>query len=245
RRFVIVGLDDTGLTTDFSNLGDFFGASSITFNGSAPSCPGGLPAGNATYTDSSGSHSTWANGPVTFASTNWFACAKLPITVGTQSFKVPIDFGDGAPAAGGYGLDNNLVAVVLIDKDNLISGSPGGVTFSYILPHWGDFNPQLPSIFALLSDPGVLVDGIDVVLQQRQDVLNGQVFGVKLPFLGDLLKDNPVANVIGSFRANFLTPLANFIRENNLDLDGLTTAITHIVASAFFSLGLLEKADGT
>ena len=90
---------------------------------------------------------------------------------------------------------------------------------------WANFSPQLPSIFALLADPSVIVDGLDSVLQTFQNVLQGQIFGVKLPLLGDLLANNPVSKAIGSIRTNLLQPLANLLRENNVGLDSLVTLI--------------------
>ncbi len=229
NRFIIAAFDGSSVTTDIPNIGQFFGAASIAFEGKA-NCPG-LPAPGSPWKST---HTT----PL-------FACATLPIFVGTQSTQVPIDFLDGSPGAGGYGLDHRLVAVVSVDKDTLVSSGLSGIKFDYILPNWNSFKPDLPSLFALLSDPAVLVDGLDGVLQIIQGALNGEIFGVKLPFLGDLLKDNPVANVIESFRGNFLDPLANFIRENNLDFDGLTSRIKDVIASAFGSAGLLQKPDGT
>ena len=43
-----------------------------------------------------------------------------------------------------------------------------GFAFDYVLPNWDQFSPQMPSIFALLSDPAMLVDGLDRVLGTLQ-----------------------------------------------------------------------------
>ncbi|MEP7335491.1 MAG: calcium-binding protein, partial [Actinomycetota bacterium] len=72
--------------------------------------------------------------------------------------------------------------------------------------------------------------------------------GQKLPLLGDALAQNPVAHVIDDFRANFLRPLANQIRENNLNIDGLENLIRGAIFTAFgpgSSLKILLKLDGT
>ena len=90
---------------------------------------------------------------------------------------------------------------------------------------WANFSPQLPSLFALLADPSVIVDGLDSVLGEVQDLLQGQIFGVKLPLLGDLLQDNPVSNLVGQIRTQLLQPLANLLRENNVGFDGLKDLI--------------------
>jgi len=82
-------------------------------------------------------------------------------------------------------------------------------------------NPQLPGLFALLSDPAVVIDGLDRLLLTLQEALNGQIMGAELPFVGNLLADNPAANIIGDFRDDLLKPLARTMRENNLNLDGL------------------------
>ena len=58
----------------------------------------------------------------------------------------------------------------------------------------------MPSLFALLADPSVIVDGLDSVLGEVQNLLQGQIFGVKLPLLGDLLNDNPVSDLVGQIR---------------------------------------------
>ena len=79
----------------------------------------------------------------------------------------------------------------------------------------------MPSLFALLADPSVIVDGLDSVLGEVQNLLQGQIFGVKLPLLGDLLNDNPVSNLVGQIRSKLLQPLANLLRENNVGFDGL------------------------
>ena len=48
------------------------------------------------------------------------------------------------------------------------------------------------------------VDGIDLFLEGLQDVLDGEVFGVQLPFVGDSLSDG--ARFIEDFRESFVDP---------------------------------------
>ena len=221
----IVSYDVTGFHTDLSSLGSFFGPDSITFTNAAHNCPTGSE----------------------------FACANLPIFVGTQSTQVPIDFLDGNPGAGGPGKDNVLRLDACFNLGTLLGGTPttcttpsypdtphgitaGPITLNYTLPNWGDFNPQLPSLFTLLSDPSTLVDGLDTVLGTIQGVIGGQIFGVKLPLIGDALKDNAVEKAIESFRSNYLQPLANFIRENNLDLNGVVDKVLSLAVDTLKNL---------
>src|SRR5207253_3009866 len=74
----------------------------------------------------------------------------------------------------------------------------------------------------------------------------GQIFGFKLPLLGDVLKNNPLSQAIDDIRTNLLQPLANEIRENNLGLDTLVRIIQNQLFSVFDgTLGLLKPFDGT
>ena len=105
----------------------------------------------------------------------------------------------------------------------------------------------MPSLFALLADPSVIVDGLDSVLGEVQNLLQGQIFGVKLPLLGDLLNDNPVSNLVGQIRSQLLQPLANLLRENNVGFDGLKDLIQSKLFDVFGPGGLdiLKQFDGS
>ncbi|MGH6690978.1 MAG: hypothetical protein ACREF4_09905, partial [Gammaproteobacteria bacterium] len=144
--------------------------------------------------------------------------ARLPLFIGTEDNKLPLDFGTATP-----GTENSLI--VSLDALEVFDGAADGdngidITFPQVSV---DFltNLEVPSLFALLSDPAVVLDGLDRLLLTLQEALNGQIMGVELPFVGDLLADNPAANIIGDFRDDLLKPLARTIRENNLDLKGL------------------------
>ena len=112
---------------------------------------------------------------------------------------------------------------------------------------WQGFSPQLPSLFALLADPSVVVDGLDQVFSSIQNLVQGQIFGFKLPLLGDLLANNPLSNAIGDFRTNLLQPLANLLRENNAGIDGLVQLIQQKLYDVIGPSGLdiLLPYDGT
>ncbi|MGP0628314.1 LEPR-XLL domain-containing protein [Nitrospina sp. 32_T5] len=155
------------------------------------------------------------------------ADATLPLFVGSVDNPIPI------------GTDNEII--LSADLDDLIGGVPGA--FNVTLPNLDLFsNP--PGIFELLADPSVVVDGLDAVLLQIQEALEGQIFGFELPFVADALKDNPVSNFIEDFRDDFLNPLANTLRANNVNLDGLISLIQDSIFNTFNGLGILKDSDG-
>jgi Ca2+-binding RTX toxin-like protein len=82
---------------------------------------------------------------------------------------------------------------------------------------------------SLLDQILFLVDGVDLVLGGVQDALDGEIFGFKMPLIGDSLSDG--AEFIGEFRAGFLTdfrselerasdPNENFVKDLLFDLLG-------------------------
>src|SRR3989441_3589706 len=140
--------------------------------------------------------------------------------------------------------DNHRRPKLKIHLKPLLAGDLGNaVSFSFELPGWDTFDFQLPSIFALLSDPGMVIDGLDGVFGAIQDILRGQIFGAKLPLLSDALANNPLAADIGSFRVNVLQKLAKVIKDNNLDLDHLVELIQKAIFAAVTSVAprLLKK----
>ncbi|MFN2611440.1 MAG: hypothetical protein ABR507_11310 [Actinomycetota bacterium] len=160
-----------------------------------------------------------------------FAAVSLPLFVGTQGFQIP----NNDPALGGSGAPggNLLGATISVDVSQLFSSPGSAFTFHFATPDWTHFQPQLPSLFALLADPSVVVDGLDSIMGALQDAISGRVLGVKLPFVGDLLANNPVANLIGGFRGSILQPLATLLRENNAGLDSIVHAIQGLLFSIF------------
>jgi hypothetical protein len=172
--------------------------------------------------------------------------ATLPLFIGTDDFKEPIDF-----AASTNPYTNALtmgVDMVKLITGNYSAGNPLGITngtaFEFTLPTFDVSCLPTPGIVALLSDPSVVVDGLDHLLGTLQDALSGQLFGVKLPFIGNVLQDNPAAHVLGDIRDNLLKPLANTLRENNANMDGLVTLIETSIFNVLKPLGLIEHHDG-
>ena len=92
----------------------------------------------------------------------------------------------------------------------------------------------------------MVVGGLDSVLQEIESLVQGQIFGVKLPLIGDALANNPVSDAIDSIRTNLLQPLANLLRENNVGLDSLVTLIQNELFSVLGpnGIGLLQPFNG-
>ncbi len=108
------------------------------------------------------------------------------------------------------------------------------------------FNPNLTDeeLFeVLLNDPAALVDGLNKAFLFLQEALSGQILGVEIPFLGDVLADNPAAEFIEDFRDDVLTPLAEFLRENNIGLDDLVAELQSIMDGAFSDVILPDGVD--
>jgi Ca2+-binding RTX toxin-like protein len=197
----------------------------------------GLPGGASSDLGNIGSFINTSSVTVTGT-----ASASLPLFVGTADLLVPIDF--GAPGAGPtpQAGDQNTLSVSIDFVEMFDGDADNGITYS--LPAVGlDFfsNLSLPSLFTLLSDPAAFIDGLNKVLKTLQDTLNGQIFGFELPFIGNALANNPVANFIENFRLDLLQPLAQTIRANNLDLMGLIDVIQTTIFNALQPLGLLAN----
>lgn len=55
-------------------------------------------------------------------------------------------------------------------------------------------------LFALVTTPDILIGGVDTVLGSLEDLLDGELFGLPLPFIGDALQAQ--ANFIGDMRSD-------------------------------------------
>ncbi|MEX2645398.1 MAG: choice-of-anchor D domain-containing protein [Gaiellaceae bacterium] len=223
RLYIFTTLPGSTATSDLGHLGDFVSVGDFTTTGSIV----------VTQTGPGGS----------------FAGATLPLFIGTADANVPLDFGTATPggpdgaATPGWptGPDNALrVRIDLIGF--LVPGGPTG--FSFQLPDFNFDNFELPGLFALLSDPAVIIDGLDRLLLILQDALSGQIFGQKLPFVGDLLKDNPAAKVLLDIREKLLQPLANTLRQNNATLATLVGLIQQQIVAVLGPGGPVGTALG-
>ena len=187
--------------------------------------------------------------------------AMLPLYYGLGDFLVPAgdtalrDFQDNVPAVDGVtpdpdgsyfsnnfntdgvpGLDDNRLPgnAIGLYVDLVEAFTPGGDDgFELRLPDF-DFNEiPIPSLFALLADPAKLVSGLDKVVGEIEDLLQGEIFGFEIPLIGDALKDNPVSNILGDFREDVLQDLVNKLRASNANLEGLVGLIENALDNAF------------
>jgi len=93
----------------------------------------------------------------------------------------------------------------------------------------GDNAPQteLPDLESALADLSLLqqielaVDGLDLLLGGVQDLFNGQVAGVSLPFIGDNL--GAAADFIADIRSGVVSPLQSFF--DNLGTEALNLLV--------------------
>jgi hypothetical protein len=221
-RLNLVAYGDGTLGTDLTSLGSFIDTTLHTQGSPDP---------------------TTLNDFITGAFSGFYltgnAKAHLPLYFGLKSSPIPlgstdpsddrsVDFaGDTITVKG-----NELFAG--IDLVEVFDGAGDGDSgFEIELPVFDFSSLQLPSLFALLSDPAVIVNGLNKVLQEIEGIVQGEIMGVEIPFLGDLLADNPVANFIEDFRLDFLQPLADTLVKNNVNLEGLLELIQGVIFDVF------------
>src|SRR5262249_45067170 len=148
------------------------------------------------------------------------ASVNLPLYVGSQNAPIPI----GNPNA--FTIDIPDIEKLLFEHASPTVGLPNFDLFK---------NP--PSIFQLLANPSVVVDGLDSVLKTLEDAVGGEILGIKIPFLGDALANNPATQFIENIRDNILAPLSNTLRANNVTLDGLIGLVQDQIYSVLHNIG--------
>lgn len=176
-----------------------------------------------------------------------FAAALAGITVsagGNASVVLPLD-----------DTGTNQFAVAIPDLAAFLNSTPGSVTLTL---------PDLASLIAssplgLLSDPEVMIDGLDQLLLMLQDALNSQVYGVNLPLIGDALAD--AGQFIEGFRDDILSYLSNQLRRYTGAPEGIVDVVRQTLfnifaspaqgaapltfgSSTFGGLGILRDRDG-
>src|SRR5581483_168545 len=156
KHLNLVGFGDGGVTSDLGHLDQFLGTSSICF-------VHGLTCDQSAFD---------------------IAQADLPLFIGTDSFKIPIN----DPILETPQADSNDLVLAVSFNIGKLTGANSDPLFKFTINDgtagqmpWANFSPQLPSLFALLADPSVVVDGLDQVFQVIQNLVQGQIFGVKLP----------------------------------------------------------------
>ncbi|HFQ14644.1 MAG TPA: DUF4347 domain-containing protein, partial [Gammaproteobacteria bacterium] len=161
---------------------------------------------------------------------------------------LPVYFPSVSSPVGGEG--NNIMAITVDDIAGFFDGVAGSVSID--APDFTDLEPL--TLFGMLSNPAVLVDGLDALLFTVQQGLNSEVLDVRLPFLGDALQ--PAAQFIEGFREDTLAYLGNELRQSGAeDPDVLVQeTLFNIFASEadgaeklfgeYGGLGLLQDRDG-
>ena len=94
---------------------------------------------------------------------------------------------------------------------------------------------------SLMDNMRLAVDGLDAFLGGLQDVLDGEVFGVPMPLIGDKLTDG--ARFIEDLRADFISPFRDGI-ENMADQQ--QNVVSHMLFDLLgpAGLGLLKDTNG-
>lgn len=139
------------------------------------------------------------------------ANVDLPLSIGTKDAPIPLN-GSLTVAI------EDLPAFIseLIDG-NITVGIDGSDPDATVLITTPDFDFELPSLEDLIRNPAQLVGGLDSFLGALEDALNGQLFGIDLPFVGDQLSG--AADFISDIRHDLLQPLANLLRNTPDPLD--------------------------
>jgi len=229
-RLNLIAYGDGGLDTDLDDLGDFIDTTIHTAGTPTPE-----------------TLEEFKNGIATGFYITGIAKANLPLFFGLKSSPIPlgstdpaddrtVDFGGESIAVKGNELFAGIDLVAVFDDDD---GGDSG--FNITLPAFDFDNLQLPTLFSLLSDPAVLVNGLNKVLKEIEGIIQGEIMGVDVPLLNDLLADNAAANFIEDFRLDLLQPLADTLVKNNVNLEGLIDLIQGVIFDVFETkLGILD-----
>ncbi|MBB3329602.1 Ca2+-binding RTX toxin-like protein [Halomonas campaniensis] len=131
-----------------------------------------------------------------------------PQLAGTAATTLPVYF----PTSSSYLGDILLGAGLSLDGSGelTLAGTVGGgadvLAFSD-----GFFDALDFESFDIFSSLPLMIDGFDLFLANLQSLLQGQVLGVDIPFLGDSLADG--ATVIEDFRQDFVDPFREQVAE--------------------------------
>jgi Ca2+-binding RTX toxin-like protein len=125
-------------------------------------------------------------------------------------------------------------------------GEPGAVEFGELFDLSGLLDLGQLSLFDNIL---LAVDGFDLFLGGIQDVLDGEIFGIELPLIGDSLADG--ARFIEDLRDDFVEPFRDAVEHAETFVDDQENPDRNIVSKLLFDLlaptGLLlvtRDADG-
>ncbi|MFV2070043.1 MAG: hypothetical protein ACC645_24010, partial [Pirellulales bacterium] len=170
---------------------------------------------------------------------------------GDASATLPLYFPDESSPIGGEGA-NELVFTISSLSD-LLQDVPGAVAIT---------TPDLSSLTSLtplgmISNPDLLIDGLNTVLLTIQDALDSGMLGASLPLIGDAL--GPAAQIVESFRNDLLAPLSfnlsqgggglnpiDLVRDTLFDVFASEAQGAEKFLGTFGALGLLQDraSDG-
>ena len=162
--------------------------------------------------------------------------ASLPVYFPTDSIakgRVLFD------ASLSVGEDGSLVASDLGDSLRAVDldGNPIDVADLFSL----DGLPDL----SLFDNVLLLVEGVDQFLGGLQDVLDGEVFGITLPLIGDSLSDG--ARFIEDLRADFIRPFRDLVEDTEDFAEDFSDPDKNILSELLFDTlvgtGLLLRTD--
>ncbi len=212
--------DDTNLALNAQVTG-----SNLDFNAAVGPLGLFIRNGSARLDNGAGGAATFTAGfkPIAgdrYFSNSWNTSALNVALVGSAGATLPVFFPTEANPLGGVG-NNNIV----FNVGNL--ATPTTTTTLTAPP----IALEIGSI-DLFNNLSSLVSGIDFLLTQLQDALDGEIYGINLPMIGDALKDR--AKFINDLRQTLVAGLnaafgngtggANFVRQTLADLLGDTGA---------------------
>ncbi|MCR9295665.1 MAG: hypothetical protein NXI32_23345, partial [bacterium] len=169
----------------------------------------------------------------------------LPIFLPTESSPM----GGSAEDRNGDGVGDNVLQVSIADLNQVGTVGTAGA-MQVITPH---FHNSI-GLFALLNNLDLITviagregapDGNpfhDGILGTLQDVLQGEIFGIGLPFIGDRLKQE--ADFIGKFRDEIRSALEGLNGDGNGNGSAVTLIETALFDVFHHDLGILTDANG-
>ncbi|MES2098682.1 MAG: LEPR-XLL domain-containing protein [Pseudomonadota bacterium] len=129
-----------------------------------------------------------------------------PELTGIVKATLPVYFPDDSSYLGDIGLDmSGANAITLNANDGL---SIPNLTDVLTLPDFS--NIDLTALNPFDSIP-LMLDSLDFFLQGLQDIMEGEVFGIELPFIGDQLQGG--ADFIEDLRRDVLGPIRQFVEQ--------------------------------
>jgi len=169
---------------------------------------------------------------------------------GSASVSLPLFFPDPDTPVGGDEAANALKVTIASLADFLERAAEA------VVVEVPDFSAlTAPTPLGMISNPDVLIDGLDTVLLTLQDALGAELFGASLPLIGDALAE--AGQFIERFREDLVAPLSFQLRQGGggyNPVDMIQDVLFDVFASSaqgaeklfdsFGALGILCDTDG-